>query len=94
VLNHASFYKLKLKNTRFSHCKLEEVDFSECDLSAAVFDECELTGATFDQTNLEKADFRTAVRYVINPTTNRIKKAKFSLRGVAGLLTQFDIIIE
>ncbi len=94
TLNHSSFYQLKLKQFQFNHCSLIEVDFSGADLTQAVFHQCDVAGATFDQTNLEKADFRTAVNYVINPLTNRIKKARFSNDGLNGLLQQFDILID
>jgi fluoroquinolone resistance protein len=43
---------------------------------------------------LEKADFRTAYNYSIDPEKNRIKKAKFSIFGVTGLLDKYDIEIE
>jgi fluoroquinolone resistance protein len=43
---------------------------------------------------LEKADFRTSNGYSIDPEMNRIKKAKFSLEGVAGLLDKYDIEVE
>jgi fluoroquinolone resistance protein len=49
--------------------------------------------SVFDRTNLEKADFRSAGNYSIDPTTNKIKKARFSLDGVAGLLDKYDIEI-
>ncbi len=70
-----------------------EVDFTECDLTAASFDNCDMLEATFDRTILEKADFRTAYHYSINPEVNRIKKAKFSLPEVTGLLNKYDIEI-
>jgi fluoroquinolone resistance protein len=94
ILNLSVFYALKLKNTIFKNSSLHEVDFTEADLSNAVFNHCDLTGATFDNTILENADFRTAYNYSINPGTNRIKKAKFSKTGLAGLLDQYDIVIE
>jgi hypothetical protein len=50
--------------------------------------------ATFDRSLLEKADFRTAYQYTINPEHNRIKKAKFSATGLAGLLAHYDIEID
>jgi hypothetical protein len=43
---------------------------------------------------LEKADFRDAINYRIDPGINKMKKAKFSRDGLPGLLTRFDIIIE
>jgi uncharacterized protein YjbI with pentapeptide repeats len=36
-----------------------------------------LAQAVFDQATLEKADFRTAYIYSIDPEKNRIKEAKF-----------------
>ena len=43
---------------------------------------------------LEKADFRTAFNYSIDPENNRMKKAKFSPPEVVGLLNKYDIEID
>jgi fluoroquinolone resistance protein len=94
ILNLSCFYNWKLKKTVFKDCSLQEVDFTEADLTEAVFHHCDLAGAIFDNTVLEKADFRTAFHYVINPEMNKIKKAKFSTTGIAGLLRKYDIEIE
>jgi uncharacterized protein YjbI with pentapeptide repeats len=93
-LNLASFFKRKIKGTKFKNCSLHEVDFTEADLSLCLFDNCDFRLATFENTNIEKADFRSSMNYRINPSTNKIKKAKFSLQGVIGLLDQYDIVIE
>jgi uncharacterized protein YjbI with pentapeptide repeats len=93
-LNHSSFYKLKIKKTVFKNIQLQEVDFTEGDISEAIFDNCDFTHAVFDNTNLEKADLLTSFNYSINPEKNRIKKAKFSLHGIPGLLNQYDIEID
>ncbi len=94
ILNLSSFYKLNLKKTLFTNCSLHEVDFTEADLSQSSFDNCDLMGATFDHTIIEKADFRTSFNYIIDPEANRIKKAKFSSSGIAGLLNKYNIEIE
>lgn len=94
ILNLSSFYGRKLKKTRFEQCSLREVDFGNADLSEAIFPKCDFLGATFDYTNLEKADFRTAINYSIDPETNPIKKAKFSLDGLVGLLHKYDIKVS
>lgn len=94
TLNLSSFYQRKLKKTRFKICALQEADFAEADLSQAVFDNCDLTKAVFENTVLEKADFRTSFNYSINPEMNKIKKARFSLPGVIGLLDKYDIEID
>ena len=93
-LSHSSFYQRKLKKTVFRHVILHDADFSMCDLSLALFDDCDLAGALFDNTNLSGTDFRTAFHYIIDPDNNRIKKARFSLSGVAGLLNKYDIHID
>ena len=93
-LNHSSFNALKLKKTLFTGSQLREVDFAACDLTEAVFDECDLLNATFARTLLEKADFRTARNFSIDPELNRIKKAKFSITGLGGLLAKYDIVIS
>ncbi len=93
-LNHSSFYKTKIKKTIFKKSQLQETDFAESDLTSAVFDNCNLMQTIFDSTILEKADFRTSYNYSIDPETNRIKKAKFSILGVSGLLNKYDIVIE
>ena len=94
TLNHSTFYRTKLKNTGFSNSQLIESDFSGSDLTGSVFDNCDLSGATFEDTILEKVDFRSAYNYSFDPEVNKIKKAKFSLSGIAGLLTKYDIEIE
>ncbi len=74
--------------------QLHEVDFTECDLTEATFDRCDLLGAIFDNTIIEKADFKTSFNYSLDLEKNRIKKAKFSLDGITGLLDKYDIEIE
>jgi fluoroquinolone resistance protein len=102
ILNHSSFsditspmkQRVRLKQTVFKNSQLHEVDFTECDLSSSVFDNCDLTRTIFEYTILEKADFRNSFNYSIDPELNRIKKAKFSQSGIAGLLDKYDIEIE
>lgn len=93
-LQHASFYKIKSRKTLFSKCQLVEVDFAEADFTEAIFEDCDLSGAIFDHTVLEKADLRTARHYSIDPENNRLKNARFSIFGIAGLLDNYDIDIE
>jgi uncharacterized protein YjbI with pentapeptide repeats len=93
-LSHSIFNKTKLKKTIFKNTQLHEVDYSECDLSGAIFENCDLMRATFINTMLEKADFRTSFHYSIDPEMNRIKKAKFSLISLPGLLNKYDIEID
>jgi len=94
ILDLCSFYKLKLAKTPFTHCSLKETDLTETDLSNVLFNDCDMQGAIFYNTILEKADLRTAYNYVLDPENNRLKKARFSLQGITGLLHKYDIFIE
>ena len=78
----------------FDHCSIQEASFVDADLSEARFVECDLSQAIFQNTILEKADFQTAHNYSINPEINKIKKAKFALAGLPGLLQKYDIGIH
>jgi fluoroquinolone resistance protein len=94
VLDYCSFYAKNLKRTSFRGCSIKESDFSEADLTECVFERCDLSGSIFRQTKLEKVDFRTALNYEFDPEMNKIKKAKFSIFGLPGLLGKYDIFIE
>lgn len=93
IVNFSSFYKRKLKNASFKNTSFHEVDFTEADLSSAVFANCDLLKAVFENTILEKADFSSAYNYSLDPELNKIKKAKFSIPGVTGLLDKYNIEI-
>lgn len=94
ILNLASFYQLKIPHTIFKNCQLQETDFTQTTLTNALFDGSTLENVIFDQTILEKADFRLAKSYTIRPENNKLKKAKFSKEGIAGLLQHYDISIQ
>jgi fluoroquinolone resistance protein len=94
ILSYSSFYGKAMKKIAFVFCKMQEVDFTACDLSGSSFDDCDLQDAKFEQTILEHCDLRKAFNYIIDPQKNKLKKAKFSLDGLPGLLYNYDIIIE
>lgn len=93
-LGQSSFFKTKIKKTIFKNTQMRETDFAEADLTEASFENCDLAQAIFDHTILEKADFRTAYNFTIDPEINRVKKAKFSRTGIAGLLDKYEIEID
>lgn len=94
LMQHSSFFRMNLKKTRFINCNLSEADMSESDLSLAIFDNSDLSAVQFDNCNLEKADFRTAIHYSIDPERNRMKGARFSSQGLSGLLQKYRIEID
>lgn len=94
LLEHSSFFGMKLKKANFTSCILRDADFTGADLTEAVFDRCDLERALFEETILEKADFITSFHYTIDPEKNRIKKAKFSTAGLPGLLGRYQLDIH
>ena len=93
-LDYALFQHLTIKKTRFIGCSLKDADFSSTDLTLADFSESNCAGTLFDRSNLEKADFRTARNFSIDPERNKVKKAQFSVLGLLGLLDKYDVVVE
>ncbi len=94
ILDYASFYGIDMKNTRFTDCRFIGADFTEANIKGSEFKNCDLKNTIFEQTNAEKVDFTSAINFSIDPTQNRLKKARFSSENLAGLLKKYDLIIE
>lgn len=94
MIQVCTFMERNLKKTRFIRSEIKECDFSSANLTDAVFDQCDLTGTLFENCNLEKADFRTSFNYILDPEKNKLKKTRFSLQGLPGLLAGYDIRID
>jgi uncharacterized protein YjbI with pentapeptide repeats len=73
---------------------VSESDFSDADMRNVPLHGCDLARSNFHNTNLEGTDFRSAVNYSFDPDLNRIRKAKFSINGLVGLLGKYDIEID
>ena len=93
ILNMANFFEMNLTSSSFKGCSLIEVDFSAADMSGLGLENCECSGATFDQTNLQKADLTSAISFIIDPTKNRVRGAKFAKERLEGLVQSFNIEI-
>ena len=94
ILDYAKFYTLKLKGIFFNNCSMVAVDFMKTDLTEAVFTDCNLHQSVFIDTIANKTDFTTSYNFTIDPERNKLKKAKFSLEGLKGLLTKYDIVVK
>lgn len=81
------------KKVSFGGSKLNDCHFTNTNLIGADFGEVNLSGTIFHKCDLSMADFTTAIQYDIDPQTNKIKKAKFSLPEALGLLRCFDVMI-
>lgn len=93
LVQYCNFSDLNMKNTSFKDSKMRENHFTNTSLNGADFSGVDLSGTIFHNCDLCKADFSTAIRYDIDPQTNKIKKAQFSLPEAVGLLRGFDITI-
>ena len=94
ILDYSWFTNKKMPKTNFTSCSLKGVNFSAADLTSADFENSNMEGAIFDKSILAAADFSTAYNYKIDPEFNMIKKAKFTVNGIHGLLEKYDIKIE
>jgi uncharacterized protein YjbI with pentapeptide repeats len=94
VLDYSLFVKKKMTKTSFINTSMKNMDFTESDLTKSHFINTDLLYTVFFRTILKEVDFLTALNYNIDPDVNIIKKAKFSLNAISGLLNKYDIIIE
>jgi len=94
LLDSSVFYSNCLKKGRFLECTIRNCDFIECDMREADFSDSTLESSTFQKCNLEKADFRSSSDYSIDPLTNRLSKARFTLPEAQSFLGFLGIKIE
>lgn len=90
-LDFCDFSQLNLAQINFGESSLSEANFTEANLSEANFSACQLDRAIFQLTNLSGADFRTAQNIDIDPENNQMRKAKFSIYELAGLLRKHGL---
>lgn len=94
ILDYASFDKKKMNKSTFKNSKIHGANFTQADLSKCVLVNCDFYEALFSGTNLSGVDLRTCTNFLIDPELNKIKKARFSLHSLPGLLQRYDIIVD
>jgi len=94
ILSSCSFASLKIGGTRFNKCMMHDTQFVNTELVGCTFDGCDMTNTFFDHSNLEKADFRNAENYSIDPEINRMKGTIFSRLGLDGLLNKYKLDVR
>jgi fluoroquinolone resistance protein len=94
LIRYSSFAELVLNAIHFEKCTLEHVDFADAKLAAAKFNGATFSECVFKNTDLSKADFREARGYDIDPTLNKIAKARFDLPEAVSLLSAFNIRLD
>lgn len=93
ILDFASFNNKKMAKTKFINSSLRETSFLGTNLKQSSFEKCDLQGAIFNESDLTECNFTTATNYQIDPQFNVLKKARFALQGIPGLLEKYDIKI-
>ena len=91
AISHSTFIGLSLVGLQIADSIALDVDFREADLSQADFSGTDLAESLFNQTNLSKADLSQARNYLIDPSNNELKGARFSLPEAMSLLHSMDI---
>lgn len=91
ILSSCSFANMKIGKTVFENCIMHDTQFVNTELISCTFDGCDLQNAYFSQSNLDKADFRNANNFTIDPEINRMKNSIFSRVGLEGLLVKYKI---
>ncbi len=92
VLDYGSFYGLTLR--KLCGCTAKEVEFSDASMAEADCQRTDFAGAKFSRTDLRGANFVGATAYAIDPTVNKVKRARFSYPEVTSLLAAFDVIVD
>lgn len=93
-LDQSYFFNRNLKKTKLIGCSLKGASFINCDLAGAVFKDCNLESGIFVNNTLTQVDFSTSYNLTIDPEQNKLKKTKFSLHSLPGLLTKYDLVIS
>ncbi|MBN2830324.1 MAG: pentapeptide repeat-containing protein [Candidatus Cloacimonetes bacterium] len=91
MIRSCNFNYLDLSKTVFSGCNIFETDFIGTNLTGSNFSYSEFQNVTFHNTILINADFTNAHEYQINPLSNQIKNAKFSLPDAVSLLSNMGV---
>lgn len=94
LLESCNFSGLNLSNCQFNEATLRNCHFSECNLQGVDFRKSSLKGTIFHKTDLRKCDFRESTGYHIDPTTNKVNGAKFSMPEAQSITEALGIIIE
>jgi fluoroquinolone resistance protein len=93
-LDFTSFVGKKMLKTEFIKSSMKEANFEQANLAGSVFDQVDLSSAAFYKTDLTSTDFTTAYNFDIDPESNTLKKASFSMEGLPGLLRKYGLKIN
>ncbi|NVJ53840.1 MAG: pentapeptide repeat-containing protein [Campylobacteraceae bacterium] len=93
-ISQNSFHLLDLRKMVFKNSLIKDTGFEECNLDRATFDNCDLELSSFISNSLIKANFETSKNYFIDPKSNDLKDASFSLPEALSFLSLLPIKIK
>ncbi len=93
-LDYACFQSMDLRGVDFGASTIREADFSSANLSKANLSGGNYAGTSFANVNIEKADFRGAKNYFIDPAFAKLKQAKFSYPEALVLIQAMGAEVE
>lgn len=94
VINHCVLDRKKLRKGVFAGSQLADCDLIACDFREVDFSNTTFARVNIQDCNFEKADFRTSTGYVMNPATNKVRGARFSLPEAQSFLLLLGIRLE
>jgi len=93
-LELCNFSDLHMKRSSIVDSSVGECYFQNTFLVEANFSGSRFDGTLFHACDLQRANFLLASGYAIDPTTNKVRKAKFSLPDAVNLLSGFGVDIR
>lgn len=93
-ITKCTFSVLDMTESEFIDCNIIECDFYRAKLAKSDFSGSDLKDTVFEETDLTSADFSNAKNYSINPLTNKVKNAEFTLPDAIHLLDALGVKIN
>jgi uncharacterized protein YjbI with pentapeptide repeats len=79
ILDSIVIFDKNLCKSKFIDCSIRNTNFDNCDMRGSDFTGTKFEKTSFHKCNLEKCDFSKAKGYEIDPSTNKLKNAMFSI---------------
>ena len=93
-ITKCTFSSLDLSESELIDCIIHQSDFFQTNLSKSNFSGSDLQDTLFEDTELTEADFTNAKNYSINPLTNKVKNAQFTMPDAIHLLDALEVNIN
>jgi len=93
-ITKCTFSSLDLSESELIDCVIHQSDFFQTNLSKSDFSGSDLHDTIFEDTDLTEADFTNAKNYSINPLTNKVKNAVFTMPDAIHLLDALEVNIN